>query len=236
HRLCETSVVLTAYLKELQKIALLRPEDEQQLWYQYRIQKDAESRLRLIEAYQPLVFKLVMQIRPPDVVLMDMLQEGTVGLIEAVERFDPSRGVRFSTFAAYRVRGRVLNSLRRIRPVEYSLEQDGQSEMALATRLADPESDHALLDVEDDAMVAQVWRDRAKRQCTEGNLTRTALTLVLAGAEVHHAIEATGAPAGVGTRRSTPFAFVLVSAVVASALLLASRWPVTSGAASSPPP
>ncbi|TMJ13274.1 MAG: sigma-70 family RNA polymerase sigma factor [Bacillati bacterium ANGP1] len=150
--------MLTAYLKELQKIALLRPEDEQQLWYQYRIQKDAESRLRLIEAYQPLVFKLVMQIRPPDVVLMDMLQEGTVGLIEAVERFDPSRGVRFSTFAAYRVRGRVLNSLRRIRPVEYSLEQDGQSEMALATRLADPESDHALLDVEDDAMVAQVWR------------------------------------------------------------------------------
>src|SRR5947208_9164943 len=83
---------------------------------------------------------------------------------------------------------------------------------------------------------AQRWLDRAKRQCTEGNLTRTALTLVLAGAEVHHAIEATGAPAGVGTRRSTAFAFVLVSAVVASALLLASRWPVTSSAASSPPP
>jgi len=83
---------------------------------------------------------------------------------------------------------------------------------------------------------AQRWLDRAKRQCTEGNLTRTALTLVLAGAEVHHAIEATGAPAGVGTRRLTPFAFVLVSAVVASALLLASRWPVISGAASSPPP
>ncbi|OLD36389.1 MAG: hypothetical protein AUI83_26270 [Armatimonadetes bacterium 13_1_40CM_3_65_7] len=135
------SVVLTAYLKELQKIALLRPEDEQQLWHQYRIQGDIESRLRLIEAYQPLVFKLVMQIRPPDVVLMDMLQEGTIGLIEAVERFDPARGVRFSTFATYRIRGRVLNSLRRIRPVEYSLEQDGQSEVPLATRLADPEAE-----------------------------------------------------------------------------------------------
>jgi len=150
--------VLTAYLKELQKIALLRPEDEQQLWHQYRIQGDIESRLRLIEAYQPLVFKLVMQIRPPDVVLMDMLQEGTIGLIEAVERFDPARGVRFSTFATYRIRGRVLNSLRRIRPVEYSLEQDGQSEVPLATRLADPESDDALLGVEDDAMLAQVWQ------------------------------------------------------------------------------
>ena len=150
--------MLTAYLKELQKIALLRPEDEQQLWHQYRIQGDIESRLRLIEAYQPLVFKLVMQIRPPDVVLMDMLQEGTIGLIEAVERFDPARGVRFSTFATYRIRGRVLNSLRRIRPVEYSLEQDGQSKVPLATRLADPESDDALLGVEDDAMLAQVWQ------------------------------------------------------------------------------
>src|SRR2546428_10889170 len=62
-----------------------------------------------------------MQIRPPDVMLMDMLQEGTVGLIEAVERFDPTRAVRFSTFATYRIRGRVLNSLRRIPPVGYSL-------------------------------------------------------------------------------------------------------------------
>jgi len=78
--LCEISVVLTEYLKELQKVALLTPEDEHRLWHQYRVQGDVDSRLRLIEAYQPLVFKLVMQIRPPDVMLMDMLQEGTVGL------------------------------------------------------------------------------------------------------------------------------------------------------------
>ena len=156
--LCEISVVLTEYLKELQKVALLTPEDEHRLWHQYRVQGDVDSRLRLIEAYQPLVFKLVMQIRPPDVMLMDMLQEGTVGLIEAVERFDPTRAVRFSTFATYRIRGRVLNSLRRIRPVEYSLEEDGQGEMPLSTRLADPESDDALLGVEDDALLSQVWR------------------------------------------------------------------------------
>ena len=156
--LCEIAVVLTAYLKELQKVALLTPEDEHRLWHQYRVQGDVDSRLRLIEAYQPLVFKLVMQIRPPDVMLMDMLQEGTVGLIEAVERFDPTRAVRFSTFATYRIRGRVLNSLRRIRPVEYSLEEDGQGEMPLSTRLADPESDDALLGVEDDALLSQVWR------------------------------------------------------------------------------
>src|SRR2546426_7085180 len=95
-----------------------------------------------------------MQIRPPDVMLMDMLQEGTVGLIEAVERFDPTRAVRFSTFATYRIRGRVLNSLRRVRPVGYSLEQDGQGGMALATALPHPESDDALGEVEDEAKLA----------------------------------------------------------------------------------
>src|SRR5947199_10793451 len=83
---------------------------------------------------------------------------------------------------------------------------------------------------------AQRWLDRAKRQCTDGNLTRTALTLVLAGAEVHHAIEATGAPAGEGTRSPTPFAFLLVRAGVDSAVLLAYRRPVPSMAASSSPP
>lgn len=148
--------MLTQYLAELQKIDLLTPDEERVLWHRYRVKGDAEGRLRLIEAYQPLVFKLVMQIRPPDPVLMDMLQEGTIGLIEAVERFDHARGVRFSTFATYRIRGRVLNSLRRVGPVEYSLEQDGQGDIALLTRLADPDSDDALAGVEEAAMLVQV--------------------------------------------------------------------------------
>jgi RNA polymerase sporulation-specific sigma factor len=148
--------VLAEYLKELQKIALLTPEEERLLWHRYRIEGDVDSRLHLIEAYQPLVFKLVMQIRPPDPMLMDMLQEGTVGLIEAVERFDHARGVRFSTFATYRIRGRVLNSLRRIRPIEYSLEQDSGGDIPLAARLADPVSADALAGVEEQAMLVQV--------------------------------------------------------------------------------
>lgn len=148
--------MLTQYLAELQKIDLLTPDEERVLWHRYRVQGDAEGRLHLIEAYQPLVFKIVMQIRPPDPVLMDMLQEGTIGLIEAVERFDHTRGVRFSTFATYRIRGRVLNSLRRVRPVEYSLEQDGEDDMPLLTRLADPDSDDALAGVEEAAMLVQV--------------------------------------------------------------------------------
>src|SRR3989449_4515150 len=83
---------------------------------------------------------------------------------------------------------------------------------------------------------AQRWLDRAKRQCTDGNLPRSVLTLVLADAEVHHALEAAGGPARAQTRRITPAAFMLVGAVLVSALLLVSRGPAVSGVVSSPAP
>src|SRR3990172_8052898 len=148
--------VLADYLKELQQVALLGPAEERAHWERFRRDADARSRARLIEAYQPLVFKVVMQVRPPDALAMDMIQEGTLGLIEAVERFDHERGVRFSTFATYRLRGRVLNSLRRDRQQVYSLEQEGAGDLSLAARLADPASEAALLSVEDAATAVQM--------------------------------------------------------------------------------
>lgn len=138
------------YLRELQKVDLLSAEEEAAHWRRYRREGDARSRGRIIESYQPLVFKVVMQLRPPDPVLMDMIQEGTIGLIEAVERFDHERGVRFSTFATYRIRGRVLNSLRRDRGPQHVLE------LMLASRLADPTSEAALAGVEDAAVLVQM--------------------------------------------------------------------------------
>lgn len=142
------------YLRDLQKVALLRPAEEAEHWRAFRHGGSAESRLRLIEAYQPLVFKVVMQRRPPEPLLMDLIQEGAVGLIESVERFDPDRGVRFSTFATYRIRGRVLNALDRIR-IEVSLDQalavhEDHSPLA---RLADPAAASVLASIEDRAVV-----------------------------------------------------------------------------------
>jgi RNA polymerase sigma factor (sigma-70 family) len=107
--------VFREYLRELQKVELLDLPAESRLWRAYKRRGDGRSRARLIEAYQPLVFKVAMHLRLREAIVMDMIQEGTVGLIEAVERFDPERGVRFSTFATYRIRGRILNALRRER-------------------------------------------------------------------------------------------------------------------------
>ncbi|HEV8339098.1 MAG TPA: sigma-70 family RNA polymerase sigma factor [bacterium] len=141
------------YLRELQRVRLLTPVEEAECWRRFRGGGDAESRLRLIEAYQPLVFKLAMQLQLPRPRVMDFIQEGTVGLIEAVERFDPTRRVRFSTFAAYRIRGRMLNALGRRGP-ELSLDQLVADELAAA--LGDLEAETALARVEDRVLVSQV--------------------------------------------------------------------------------
>lgn len=145
------------YLRELQNVALLNPAEEAYHWKAFRAGGSSASRLRLIEAYQPLVFKVVMQLRPPEPLLMDLIQEGAVGLIEAVERFDPDRGVRFSTFASYRIRGRVLNALDRVR-IEVSLDQvlADSDDPSLLTRLADPEAALALVVVEDRTVAERI--------------------------------------------------------------------------------
>jgi RNA polymerase sporulation-specific sigma factor len=144
--------VLNEYLRELHQVELLRPAEERRLWQAYNQRGNRRSRARLIEAYQPLVFKVAMALRLHEAVLMDMIQEGTVGLIQAVERFDPDRGVRFSTFATYRIRGRILNALRRERGRGADVEDAGE---ALA-KVPDAAAADALASVEDAVLVRQI--------------------------------------------------------------------------------
>lgn len=145
------------YVRELQSVTLLEAAEEAALWQAYRRGGDAGSRLRLIEAYQPLVFKVVMALHPPEALTMDLIQEGAVGLIESVERFDPDRGVRFSTFASYRIRGRALNALSRIR-ADLSLDQAvaATADAVSPASLADPAAEAVLAEIEDRAVVAHV--------------------------------------------------------------------------------
>lgn len=103
---------LNDYMKELSKIKTLELAEEQKLWQAFREQGDDKARQRLIESYQPLVFKQAVPFARLDCI-MDVIQEGTIGLIEAVERFDYTRGVAFSLFAVHRIRGRMMDFLRR---------------------------------------------------------------------------------------------------------------------------
>ena len=100
------------YVKKLADVQKLTPTEEGELWRAYKERGDEAARQRIIESYQPLVFREVMPYRALPAV-MDAVQEGTIGLIEAVERYDPTRGVAFSLYAVHRVRGRILDFLRR---------------------------------------------------------------------------------------------------------------------------
>lgn len=100
------------YLRELDKVKILEPDEESELWRRFKNENDRSARLKIIESYQPLVFKIALPYRDLQSI-MDVIQEGTVGLIESVEKFEPERGVAFSLFAIHRIRGRMIDYLKR---------------------------------------------------------------------------------------------------------------------------
>lgn len=105
--------MLQSYLHELNKIKLLEPEEEAALWCSYKEEGNLQSRKQLIEQYQPLVFKQATRLMAHRDLAMDIIQEGTVGLIEAVENYNHTKGVAFSLYAQHRIRGRMLDYLQR---------------------------------------------------------------------------------------------------------------------------
>ncbi len=104
--------MLKEYLAELQKTPLLSREEEAELWQRYA-GGDREAYNRLMTSYQPLVFKIAVSFRLPEAQLMELLQEGMLGLLEAAERFEYERGIAFSVFAVHRIRGRMLDFLQK---------------------------------------------------------------------------------------------------------------------------
>lgn len=105
--------MIEAYMNELSKVRVFTQDEEAESWRRYKKEDDVEARARIIEAYQPLVYKIVKNIKAGNEVMLDLIQEGTVGLIEAVERFDPDKNIKFTTYAPFRIRGRIINYLER---------------------------------------------------------------------------------------------------------------------------
>jgi RNA polymerase sporulation-specific sigma factor len=87
-------------------------EKESALWERRRA-GDPDAREELIVAYRPLVFWLAGKFRVSFPLRQDLIQEGMVALIGAVDRFDPRRDLRFTTYAYHRVRGQMINLLDR---------------------------------------------------------------------------------------------------------------------------
>lgn len=90
----------------------MNAELEDSLWANCKL-GDIDARAELIVAYRPLVFWFAGKLRVHQSLKQDLIQEGMLALIGAVDRFDPARGLRFTTYASYRIRGQMLNMLAR---------------------------------------------------------------------------------------------------------------------------
>src|SRR5437763_13046806 len=91
---------LESYLREINETPLLKPEEEKEL--AYRIEDgDTEARDHLVRANLRLVVNIARGYAGKGLSLEDLIAEGNLGLLRAVEGFDPSMNTRFSTYASY---------------------------------------------------------------------------------------------------------------------------------------
>jgi RNA polymerase sigma factor (sigma-70 family) len=101
---------LAVYLAEIARIPLLSREEEQELARRLRA-GDQSAKRRLIEANLRLVVQVARRYFNRGLPLPDLIEEGNLGLIRAVEKFDPDRGVRFSTYATWWIRHAIARAL-----------------------------------------------------------------------------------------------------------------------------
>ncbi len=99
------------YLREIQAYPPLTREEEQRLIRAYRGTGDREALFRLVTANLKLVVHIALSYRRSARALLDLVQEGNVGLLRAIERFDPEVGVRLPTYAAWWIRAYILKYL-----------------------------------------------------------------------------------------------------------------------------
>ena len=102
---------LQLYLREIAKHPLLSPEEELKLAKKHHESGDVEAAHRLVTSNLRLVVKIAMEFRQAQVGLLDLIQEGNFGLMQAVKKFDPHKGVKLSSYAVWWIRAYILKYL-----------------------------------------------------------------------------------------------------------------------------
>jgi RNA polymerase sigma-32 factor len=102
---------LKRYLYEIGRFSPLSREEEHELAVRYQKTGDRQAAYRLITSNLKLVVKLAMIYKKVYRNLLDLIQEGNIGLLQALRRFDPSRGTRLPTYAAWWIKAYILKFL-----------------------------------------------------------------------------------------------------------------------------
>jgi RNA polymerase primary sigma factor len=106
----EHSAIVAGYLRHANINARPGPEAEWELVQRAR-RNDRDAVDRLVRSYLAFVIGVTMEFRGRGVPFEDLIHEGCLGLLKAIERFDPERGARFMTYAAFWVRKGILDAL-----------------------------------------------------------------------------------------------------------------------------
>ncbi len=102
---------LRAYMNEVRKYPPLNREEEQKLAKRYRETGDQEALFRLITANLMLVVRVAQSFRRAAKSVLDLIQEGNIGLMQAVQKFDPDLGYRLPTYASWWIRAYMVKFL-----------------------------------------------------------------------------------------------------------------------------
>lgn len=98
---------LTAYLERIKRFPVLKPEEEQRLAKLYRETGDTEAQHKLITSHLRLAAKIAMQYRRYGLPMADLIAEGNLGLLKAVQKFEPERGFRLATYAMWWIKASI---------------------------------------------------------------------------------------------------------------------------------
>ena len=99
---------MAAYLREVQRHPLLSPEETHDIAVKFVKTQDPAAAARLVTSNLRLVVKIAYEYRRAYKNILDLVQEGNIGLMQAVKRYDPYRGVRLSSYAAWWIRAYIL--------------------------------------------------------------------------------------------------------------------------------
>ena len=100
---------LESYLSRINQFPLLTPEEEFELATRYRKSNDIEAAHKLITSNLRFVVKVAFEYKSYNVKLLDLIQEGNIGLMMAVKKFDPYKGYRFISYAIWWIRAYIQN-------------------------------------------------------------------------------------------------------------------------------
>jgi RNA polymerase sigma-32 factor len=98
---------LVRFVEEAKRFPMLSPEREQELAYAWRDRQDPEALKQLVGSHLRLVVKIARGFTGYGLPLADLVAEGNVGLMQAAEKFDPTRGFRFATYAMWWIRAAI---------------------------------------------------------------------------------------------------------------------------------